>query len=162
MLVFDAGRAYGIAAYAGTSRSKVFTAGEKGYTLFAKPLKAGKASSAPTAKKRRGKADGSSPSVWSKAVPVRATAMALAGEVLFLAGAPDVVDPKDPGGAFEGRKGAVVCAYSVADGRKLAELKIDGLPVYDGLMAAGGRLYLAMRNGAVRCFSEEGGKDSKE
>ena len=36
---------------------------------------------------------------------------------------------------------------SVTDGRELQKLPLDTIPLYDGLVAAGGRLYLATRNG---------------
>ena len=45
------------------------------------------------------------PPKWSVKIPVRARAMVLAQQRLFLAGPPDVVDPDDPYGAFEGRRG---------------------------------------------------------
>ena len=68
--------------------------------------------------------------------------MVLAKERLFVAGPPDVVDPEDLMGAFEGRKGAVLRTYSAADGKMLSEMNLDAPPVFDGLIAAGGRLYL--------------------
>ena len=78
--------------------------------------------------------------------------MALAGNTLFLAGAPDIVDPQDPLASFDGRKGSVLCAYSATDGRKLSDLNIDALPVWDGMAAAQGKLFLAMKDGSIRCF----------
>ena len=44
-------------------------------------------------------------------------------------------------------------AVSAADGKKLAEQKLDSPPVFDGLIAAGGRLYLATTDGRVLCFA---------
>lgn len=44
---------------------------------------------------------------------------------------------------------------SKADGAKLAERKLDSPPVFDGLVAAGGRLYMATRNGSVQCLAGE-------
>ena len=64
-------------------------------------------------------------------------------------------DPKDPLGAFEGRKGALLWVISASDGRKLAEYNLESGPVWDGMAAAGGRLYLSMKNGRVLCL---GGK----
>ena len=81
--------------------------------------------------------------------------MALAADMLFLAGAPDIVDPRDPLGSFEGRKGGVLCAFSVTDGGKLSELNIDALPVWDGMAAAQGKLFLAMKDGSIRCLQGE-------
>ena len=42
---------------------------------------------------------------------------------------------------------------SAEDGKKRSELKLDGLPAWDGLIAARGRLFLTMNNGTVVCFS---------
>jgi len=78
--------------------------------------------------------------------------MALVGNTLFLAGAPDIVDPHAPLASFEGRKGGVLCAFSATDGRKLSELNIDALPVWDGMAAAQGKLFLAMKDGSIRCY----------
>ena len=46
-------------------------------------------------------------------------------------------------------------AVSTSDGKKLAEYRLDAPPVFDGLAAAGGQLYLATIDGKVVCF---GGK----
>jgi len=35
----------------------------------------------------------------------------------------------------------------------LSELKLDAPPVYDGLAAASAKLFLAARDGTVRCFA---------
>ena len=41
---------------------------------------------------------------------------------------------------------------SRADGRKLAEHRLASAPVYDGMAAARGRLYLSTADGRVVCF----------
>ena len=78
--------------------------------------------------------------------------MVLADEALFVAGTPDVVDPADPLGALEGRKGGLLCAFGAADGEKLTERRLDAAPVYDGMAAADGRLYLCTKDGKILCF----------
>lgn len=45
--------------------------------------------------------------------------------------------------ALEGKQGCKLLAISATDGKQLSELSLDSLPVFDGLAAAGGRLYLA-------------------
>jgi hypothetical protein len=52
-----------------------------------------------------------------------------------------------------GEKGALLCAVSAADGKKLSQHQLDSLPVFDGLIAAGGRLYLATTDGSVLCLA---------
>jgi hypothetical protein len=85
--------------------------------------------------------------------------MVAAGEKLFVAGPPDVVPDEDPLAAFEGRRGALLWAFSGQDGEKLAEVaQLDALPVYDGLIATAGRLYVSLKHGRVVCF---GGQDIK-
>lgn len=100
--------------------------------------------------------------------PLLARAMALAGGTLFVAGPPDVVDeeqifarPFDAGilakrteqvAALNGKKGALLLAVSAADGKTQAELKLKSCPVFDGLAAAEGRLFISMMDGSVVCY----------
>ncbi len=95
------------------------------------------------------------PPVWMQWLPVRIRAMVKAGDTLFVAGAPDVFDPKDPYAAFEARKGAKVIAVSAKDGKKLSETPLKYPPVFDGMIAANERLYLSMTNGSVLCLAEK-------
>jgi outer membrane protein assembly factor BamB len=91
---------------------------------------------------------------WKKDIPVRVRAMAIAGGQLILSGPPDVVGAKDPLGAFEGRKGAMIRTLATSDGKQIAEYKLDSPPVFNGLAAAGGRLYIVTTDGNVRCFGK--------
>jgi hypothetical protein len=56
--------------------------------------------------------------------------------------------------AFEGRGGAVLRAVSSKDGDIMTEQKLDAPPVFDGLIAAKGRLYLSLENGTVLCLGK--------
>ena len=94
--------------------------------------------------------------------------MVVADGTLFVAGPPDVVDEKKMWGrsnedlfakkmqdqvdALAGKKGAVLWAVAAKDGKKLAERKLDSLPAFDGMIAAGGRLYLSTADGRLICF----------
>jgi hypothetical protein len=89
------------------------------------------------------------PPVWTQWLPVRIRAMVKAGETLFVAGPPDVLDPKDPYAAFELRKGARLVAVSAADGKKLSETELEYPPVFDGLIAANGRLFASLEDGSI-------------
>lgn len=42
---------------------------------------------------------------------------------------------------------------SPSDGSKLAELKLSSLPMFDGLAATAGKLYLTTMDGKVVCFA---------
>lgn len=110
-----------------------FTPGSKGYLLFARNV-------------------GAKKDTWSLRVPVRVRAMAQTRDRLFVAGPPDVVDAKDPLGAFEGRLGGVLYALDSATGKKLTEQKLDAPPVLNGIAAAGGRLFLATTDGKLVCM----------
>jgi hypothetical protein len=112
-----------------------FTPGAKGYLLFAKNMEG----------KRQ---------TWSDRVLIRIRAMALTPEKLLVAGPPDVVDPDDPLGAFEGRKGGVLQVVDTASGGKLDEHRLPSPPVFNGIAAARGRLFLAEEDGSVSCYAK--------
>jgi len=151
MLVFDRNTAYGIEAFQSTARARPFTAGARGYHLFAQALKGSKPER-PSNRKKRGRSTRAF--LWSTYLPVRANAMVLAGDVLFVAGTPDTIDPRDPLAAFEGRKGGMLCAMSARDGTKLAQYELESAPVLDGVAAANGRLYVSGMDGSITCFGE--------
>jgi hypothetical protein len=95
------------------------------------------------------------PAKWQKMVPLRIRAMVLAGERLFVAGTPDVLDPKDPLGAFEDRAGAMLQVFSTRDGSLVKSHTLSSPPAFDGLSTARGRLYMATRDAKVICFGDE-------
>ena len=96
--------------------------------------------------------------------------MVLAGRNLFLAGPPDVADEEKTFGfvygaddeihrqmrsqeeAWQGKRGALVWVVSADTGEKLAEHKLPAIPVWDGMIAASGRLYAALQDGTVLCL----------
>ncbi len=137
LLVFDEKTLYGVHVFTDNIRvRRGRTLGGKGQRLFARPH---------GAKKDR----------WSVFVPVRVRGLVLAGEKLVLAGTPDVVPADDPLAAIEGRRGGVLRVVAAADGKETAARKLDAPPVFDGLIAAGGRLYVSDTRGRVVCL---GGK----
>ena len=156
LLAVDATTTYGVQAYpTRTVHSPTFTPGKKGYLLFADAN-----NNEPVLDDRaRGRDKGmgysrSAPPKWFQWVPVRICAMVPAGGTLFVAGPPNVMDEADPYAAFEGRKGAVLWSLAAADGKKLAVSELKSPPVFDGMIAAGGRLYIAATDGKVLCFGE--------
>ena len=157
LLVVGPQRTYAIQAYPSRNlQSPLFTPGEKGYLLFAdendnEPVLPDYTRGVPKGigfTRRK-------PPTWFKWIPVRIRAMVLAGGRLFVAGSPDVVDPGDPMAAFQGRKGALLRVHSTTDGALLAEHKLDAPPVFDGLVAANGRLYLSLEDGTVLCSGRD-------
>ena len=95
------------------------------------------------------------PPLWTLWLPVRIRAMVKAGDALFVAGPPDEYDAKDPYAAFEGRRGARLIAVSARDGKKLTERALDVSPVFDGMIAAAGRLFVALEDGSLACLAGE-------
>ena len=93
------------------------------------------------------------PPLWMQWLGVRIRAMVKAADTLFVAGPPDVFDSKDPYAAFEGRKGARVLAVSAEDGTTLSTIDIEHPPVFDGMIAASGRLLASLRDGSVICMA---------
>jgi len=79
--------------------------------------------------------------------------MVIAGETLIVAGHPDEVYPDDPWAAYEHRRGGKLLAFSVTDGRTLAEHPLGSTPILDGMAVAGGRLYVSTVDGKVTCLS---------
>jgi len=156
LLVVGPERTYAVQSYPSRNlQSPLFTPGEKGYLLFADE----NGNEPVLADYTRGVPKGigftrAQPPAWFKWVSVRIRGMVLAGGRLFVAGPPDAVDPYDPMAAFDGRKGAVLHAHSTTNGTMLSEHKLDAPPVFDGLIAANGRLYLSLENGTVLCMGK--------
>jgi hypothetical protein len=102
------------------------------------------------------------PPLWTSWVPVRVRAMVKAGDVLFVAGPRDAFAPEDPHGALEGSKGVVLAAVSAQDGKTLAERTLAAPPVFDGLIAARGRLVVSLEDGSVACLGGEAAHGSND
>jgi len=139
ILVFDDRTLFGVNVF--TERVRVrrgFTPGKRGFRLFARK-------------------HGAKKDTWSKFLPLNIRAMVLAGKALFVAGPPDVVSEDDPLAAFEGRSGGALWTVSAADGKTTARTKLDAPPVFDGLIAAGGRIYMVTVDGKVICYSNKTG-----
>jgi outer membrane protein assembly factor BamB len=89
---------------------------------------------------------------WSERVPIRVRAMAATPGRLVIAGAPDVVDPADPLGAFEARKGGRLRLISTADGSTLEEHEFDSPPAFNGVAVARGRVIVSLEDGRLACL----------
>ena len=137
LIVHDKQSAYFVRMFdtlRGLDPTVYFTPGSKGYLLFAKYVDSNR-------------------NAWTQRIPVRVRAMALASGRLFVAGPPDVIDPKDPLGAFESRKGGLLLVVDSASGEKHAEHQLPAPPVFNGVAVASGRLYLAGEDGSIVCFA---------
>jgi len=153
ILVFDSKRTYGLHKFTKKfSRSPYFEVGAGGCELFAdendnEPLLTEKQE-----KRERGIMSRAKEPAWSVQVPVNARAMVLTDKILFFSGSPDVIPADDPLAALEERYGGKLWAVSKDGGEKLAEYDIASPPVFDGLIAARGKLYMVTRDGNVTCW----------
>jgi len=80
-------------------------------------------------------------------------AMVAAGQTLLVAGPLDKVDPKDPWASLEGRAGGVLCVLNGADGKTVKQYDLPAPPVWNGMAAAGERVYLATVDGKILCYA---------
>ena len=102
--------------------------------------------------------------LWSRPSPIFVRALVLADKKLFLAGPPELDytrrseltlgNPAKAEAAFLGSQGASLCVVAAADGRQLAEYELESLPVFDGMIAARGRVFASLKNGSLVCFGE--------
>jgi len=106
---------------------------------------------------------------WTSQVPLLVTAMVVADKTMFIAGPPDIIrteeklgegaltlkNPQEAPASWQGKKGSLLRAVSIIDGKKLTEYNLESTPVWDGMAATNGRLYLSMKNGRILCFSKK-------
>ncbi len=126
---------------------------------------------------KAGKAKTSSPYLvkhyWDTDLPLLARAMVLADRTVFVAGPPDLIDEEeifkkltanDPSteeilkkqdAALKGKDGGILWAVSAEDGEKLSEIKLPALPVWDGMAAARGKIYIATTDGKILCLDKK-------
>ncbi len=94
---------------------------------------------------------------WTTPGDLQVRGMVLAGQGadkrLIVVGAKgDWVVSQD---AYEGKMGSVLRAISIADGKTLAEQDLPGLPVFDGMSVARGRLFVSLEDGSVICLGSK-------
>lgn len=109
---------------------------------------------------------------WDRFVPMIARSMALGGKTLLVSGPPDILDEeyaferlaaKDPAilqelaeqdAALDGKRGAKLWAVNIETGEQAGGIELDSPPVWDGVVTARGRLYVATSDGRVQCFGK--------
>ena len=135
--VFDKDKAYILGHVKGCDRYRMFKfyPGNKEYKIYCKSH------------------GWRSPYKWTARIPLRPKAMVVTGKTLFIGGLPDVIGEKgDYWAVFDGRKGGELWAFSKEDGTTLSEQKLSCPPIWDGMAAAYGRLYVAAGDGSLLCF----------
>jgi outer membrane protein assembly factor BamB len=134
-----------------------------GYTLFtgtlgstSKAASRGAASRRRVIQNRKG-SSGAGREMWRLQIPITGKAMAMADNVLFVAGEPmEFDDPsyKNYVAAYNGELGGRLLAVSATDGKKLAEYKLNAPPVWDSIAVAGRQLYIGLADGTVQCLGQ--------
>ena len=158
LMLLEGSRFYGVSGYQ-PNRNDAFKSlnpfTEGGYRFSAGELTGGWRKVSQTPKSKLGVSVPEANTLWKAHFPVTGRALAKAGDVLFLAGTPFVFPEGDLSKAFDGRMGGVLLAVSAADGKKLAEYKLDAAPAWDSLAAAENKLFICTTDGHVRCFESE-------
>jgi outer membrane protein assembly factor BamB len=100
--------------------------------------------------------------IWSHQYPLIVRSMVLLNNTLVVAGLPDLRkkntvrllydNPKESLEALEGKHGAYIWIVSAEDGRQLSQIKLDGVPVFDGMVAANNKVFVSLKNGKLVCF----------
>lgn len=102
----------------------------------------------PTGRGRWHKADSVK---WRGSIPILARAMLLADRTLFVAG-PDAGEDNSGLANLRSAQPGAILAVSSADGQVIAKQDLPAAPVFDGMAAAGNRLYVSTMDGTIHCF----------
>lgn len=150
MLAFDDNKVWAVA------RAGFTPWGKKGkYLAFSQkkpPASAGKK----TLRDFRG---GKIETYWVESISIRPRALVKAGDYLFVGGNTDTFNSKEPdapaNAAFRGEREGLLCILSCKDGKTAKTVKLDSCPVWDGIAAANGKLYVSGRNGKIVCLGKQ-------
>jgi hypothetical protein len=96
--------------------------------------------------------------------------MVLAGDTLFVAGPPDLIDEEESfqrltekdssvhyklqqqDEAWQGKQGGVLWVVDTKTGKKQHELRFESIPTWDGMAAAQGQLFMTTIDGKLICL----------
>ncbi|MBF0196940.1 MAG: PQQ-binding-like beta-propeller repeat protein [Planctomycetes bacterium] len=112
---------------------------------------------------------------WSTPMPIMIRAMVKAGDLVYVAGPEDITnefkeetslrqDPnkqdsldrlKKQSDLYSGSQGSLLWAISAKDGKVQEKMTLDILPVFDGMISAGGKIYFSSVNGEIMCMGGE-------
>jgi hypothetical protein len=109
--------------------------------------------------------------LWpDRKIPFFVTAMALADNMLFLAGPPDIKIIDEPeiykraaqpefqkklahqSRVLSGDEGAILWVVDKRDGKRLAEYRLEHMPVFDGMAVAKQSVFLSTADGCLVCM----------
>ena len=169
ILAFNDERIYGY------GRKKIASAGVghrlDQYHLFAQQKIMTSTTPKPKNQKNRKKPKSQTPTpaeqptgTWSNDKSLTVRAMTLTSDKLVVAGTPDPSNKmpdilafrneSETLAALRGEKGVLLQIISASDGAKLSEYKLDAIPVFDGMSAAKGKIFIALKDGTVQCWGQ--------
>ena len=166
ILSFDDNRMFGY----GRVRHASGWTGHRGnnYHLFRSVKEYNKVANPPAARRGAGKARPARRGktfVWSQEHPLIVRAMVLSGEKLVVAGVADVAKKDETGRSFTnpdeglaalaGQRGGRLALVAADDGTITHEIKLASPPVFDGLIAASGKVLVSLKNGSLTCLGGE-------
>jgi outer membrane protein assembly factor BamB len=150
MLAMDTDAVYGIDTYRHygwkSNAKPKFYPGKRASMLFASSERDVRTKTGGTAKRQT--------RIWAVPLPILAKAMAVGPEKVCVAGVRDIVDDSDPWTHIHGKMGAKLLVYSKADGTPQSEFELASPPVFDGMAAAHGSLFVSCRDGSVICLGK--------
>jgi hypothetical protein len=80
--------------------------------------------------------------------------MVLTDGKLFVAGPPEGALTSQR--LFAGQEGGRLVVCSTSRGESVKQFRLDALPVYDGMAAAHGKLFLSLQGGRLLCLGGDG------
>jgi hypothetical protein len=99
---------------------------------------------------------------WSDGQSPIVRAMVKAGDKIVAAGPVDLrkkssallayENEEEALASFKGEKGVVMRVVSANDGTVLSEQELDAVPAFDGMSAADGAVFIALKNGELQCW----------
>ena len=108
---------------------------------------------------------------WTQDLPLFVRAMVKTADKLIIAGPEDIIDEEKVKVLFNspemqvrldkqsallaGERGGILWMVSTKDGKKISDYKLDVPPIFDGMIAANGKLFISTMDGSVVCL--EGG-----
>ena len=147
MMVYDESGVWGVRRQ-GNSNGK--------YSLFRKQNEPFKQSEESLADFRKLSRDEVDPCVWKHDLPVRTRAMVKAGTHLLLGVVPLGSSPEDVENAYTNSAAGQIRIVHCDDGKQIAEYGMASAPVWDGMAAADGKVFVSMLDGSVVCWTAAG------
>jgi outer membrane protein assembly factor BamB len=93
---------------------------------------------------------------WSARVPIAGHAILKAGDKVVVAGVPmrKGFSEENIEASYAGGKGGLLWTINAADGRATGEVELPAAPVWDGLAAVDGNIYVTLKDGTVMCLDQ--------